>query len=48
MLAMLAVPGRWWLMAGVTAVGLGERVWAPRRRIAVALGYAALAAAVLR
>ncbi len=45
MLAMVARPGAWWLMAGLTAIGLGERAFAPRGRAAVALGYAALAVA---
>jgi hypothetical protein len=47
MVAMLAAPDRLWLMAALTAVALGERVWAPRGRVAVAAGYAVVSVAAL-
>jgi hypothetical protein len=47
MVAMLAAPDRLWLMAGLTAVGLGERAWAPRGREVVAAGYAVVSVTAL-
>jgi len=43
MAAMLAVPGSWWPMAALTAVGLAERALAPRGRRLAAAAYAACA-----
>jgi hypothetical protein len=47
MLAMLVEPGWWWMMALLTAIGLAERIGAPRGRIPVSLAYAALSVAIL-
>ena len=47
MVAMLTVPGLWWLMAGLSAIGLAERALAPRGRLLAAAAYAACAAGLV-